>query len=48
MVWYSSVLKSFPQFAVIPTVRGFGAVAEAEVGVFMEPLALSMVQPESL
>ena len=35
MVWYSHVFKNFPQFAVIPTVKGFGIVSEA-VDVFLE------------
>ena len=30
MVWYSHVLKKFPQFVVIHTVKGFGIVNEAE------------------
>ena len=37
MVWYSHLLKNFPQFAVIHTVKGFGVVSKAEVGVFLEP-----------
>ena len=36
MVWYSHLLKSFPQFAVIHTVTGFSVVNEAEVDVFLE------------
>ena len=32
MVWYSHLLKNFPQFVVIHTVKGFGIVNEAEVG----------------
>ena len=36
MVWYSHVLKNFPQFVVIHTVKGFGIVNKAEVDVFME------------
>ena len=31
MVWYSHLLKNFPQFVVIDTVRGFGVVNKAEV-----------------
>ena len=31
MVWYSHLLKSFPQFVVIYTVKGFGVVNEADV-----------------
>ena len=36
MVWYSHFLKSFPQFVVIHTVKGFSIVNEAEVDVFLE------------
>ena len=36
MVWYSHLLKNFPQFVVIYTVKGFGVVNKAEVDVFLE------------
>ena len=36
MVWYSHLLKNFPQFLVIHTVKGFGIVNKAEVDVFLE------------
>ena len=36
MVWYSHLLKNFPQFVVIHTVKGFGIVNIAEVDVFLE------------
>ena len=36
MVWYSYLLKNFPQFVVIHTVKGFNIVNEAEVDVFLE------------
>ena len=36
MVWYSHLLKNFPQFLVIHTVIGFGIVNKAEVDVFLE------------
>ena len=36
MVWYSHLLKNFPQFVVIHTVKDFGVVNEAEVDVFLE------------
>ena len=36
MVWYSHVLKNFPQFIVIHTVKGFDIVNEAEIDVFLE------------
>ena len=38
MVWYSHCLKNFPQFIVIHTVKGFGIVNKAKVGVFLERL----------
>ena len=34
--WYSHLLKNFPQFIVIHTVKGFGIVNKAEVDVFLE------------
>ena len=36
MVWYSHLLKNFPQFTVIHTVKGFGIVNKAEIDVFLE------------
>ena len=36
MVWYSCLLKNFPQFVVIHTVKGFCIVNKAEVYVFLE------------
>ena len=37
MVWYSHLLKNFPQFVVIHTIKGFAVVkVEAEVDVFLE------------
>ena len=36
MVWYSHLLKNFPQFVVIHAVKGFSIVNEAEVAVFLE------------
>ena len=36
MVWYSHLLKNFPQFIVIHTVKGFGIVNKAEIDGFME------------
>ena len=36
MVWYSYLLKNFPQFVVIHTVKGFSLVIEAEVDVSLE------------
>ena len=36
VVWYSNLLKNFPQFLVIHTVKGFGTVNKAEIDVFLE------------
>ena len=38
MVWYSHLLKNFPEFIVIHTAKGFGVVIvnKAEVDVFLE------------
>jgi len=36
VVWYSHLLKNFPQFVVIHTVKGFSIVNKAEVDVFLE------------
>ena len=36
VVWCSHLLKNFPQFIVIHTVKGFGIVNKAEVHVFLE------------
>ena len=36
LVWYSHLLKSFPWFVVIHTVKGFSVVSKAEVDVFLE------------
>ena len=36
MVWYSHLLKNFPHFVVIHTVKGFGIVNKTEVDVFLE------------
>ena len=44
MVWYSHLLKNFPQFIVIHTVKGFGIVNKAEIDVFLDSLAFSMIQ----
>ena len=38
VVWYSHLLKNFPQFVVIHTVKGFSVVTEAEVAFFGIPL----------
>ena len=36
MGWYSHLLKNFPQFIVIHTVKGFSIVNESEVDVVLE------------
>ena len=36
MVWVSHLLKNFPQFIVIHTVKDFGIVNEADIDVFLE------------
>ena len=36
VVCYSYLLKNFPQFTVIHTVKGFGIVNKAEIDVFLE------------
>ena len=36
MVWYSYLLKNFPQFVVTHVVKGFDIVNEAELDIFLE------------
>ena len=36
MVWYSHLLKNFPQFIVIHTVKRFGIVNKEEIDVSLE------------
>ena len=36
VVWYCHLLKNFPQFVVIHTVKRFAIVNEAEIHVFLE------------
>ena len=36
VVLFSHLLKNFPQFIVIHTVKGFGVVNKAEIDVFLE------------
>ena len=40
MVWYSHLLKNFPHFVVIHTVKSFGIVNKAEIDVFLESSCL--------
>ena len=44
MVWHSHLVKNFPQFVVIHTVKGFGIVNKAEVDVFLD-LSCFFVDP---
>ena len=45
VVWYSQLLKSFPQFIVIHTVKGFSIVNEVEVDIFFwNSLDFCMIQ----
>ena len=44
MVWYSSLFQNFPQFVVTHIVKGFGIVNKAEINVFSETSAFSMIQ----
>ena len=41
VVWYSHLFQNFPQFIVIYTIKGFGIVSKAEIGVSLE-LSLSL------
>ena len=43
VIWYSHLLKNFPQLVVIHIVKGFSIVSEAEVDVFLESVDLSMI-----
>ena len=43
-VWYSHLLKNFPQFVVMHTVKGFGVVNKAEIDVILE-LSCSFFDP---
>ena len=36
MVWYSHLLKKFPQFIVIHIVKGFGIINKTEIDIFLE------------
>ena len=44
MVWYSHLLKDFPQFVLIHIVKGFGIISKAEVGIFLELLLFLLIQ----
>ena len=36
MVWYAHLSKSFPQFVMIHTVKGFSVIDETEIDVFQK------------
>ena len=36
VVWYSHLLKNFPEFVVVHTIKGFGIVNKAEVDIFLK------------
>jgi len=36
VVWYSHILKNFPQFVVIHKIKGFGVLNKAGIDVFLE------------
>ena len=44
VVWYSHLLKNFPQFVVIHTVKNFSIVNEAEVDAYLEFSCFSINQ----
>ena len=44
VVWYSHLLKNFPQSAVIHIVKGFGIVNKEEIDAFWNSLAFLMIQ----
>ena len=44
VVRYSHLLKNFPQFVVIHTVKDFSIVNEAEIDVFLGFSCISMIQ----
>ena len=44
VVWYSHLLKNFPQFVVIHIVKGSGIFNKAEIDIFSGTLAFSMIQ----
>ena len=36
IVWYAHLLKNFPEFVVLHTVKGFDVVNKAEIDIFLE------------
>ena len=47
VVWYLQLLKNFPQFIVIHTVKGFGLVNKTEIDAFLE-LCCSFYDPADI
>ena len=47
VVWYSLLFKTFSQFVVIHTIKGFGIVNKAEVDVLLE-LSCFFYDPEDV
>ena len=45
VVWYSYLLKNFPQFVVIHTVKGFGIVNKTEIDFFFLELSCFFDDP---
>ena len=43
VIWYAHLFQNFPQFIVIPTVKGLGIVNKAETDVFLE-LSLRIIK----
>ena len=41
MVWYFHLFMNFPQFVMIPIVKGFRVVNEAEIDIFLQFLYFS-------
>ena len=44
VVWYFHLLKNFPDFLVVHTIKGFGIINKAEVDVFLELSCFSRTQ----
>ena len=42
-VWHSLLLKNFPEFVVIHTVKGIGTVNKTEIDVFLNSFAFSTI-----
>ena len=44
VVWYFHLFKNFPQFVAIHTIKGYGTVNKAEVEIFCNSIAFSVIQ----